>query len=111
MDCYSQKANGMILRPIGKDQQSTHQWIEGFVDDTSLFCNDNEGNKNIQKLINHLQADANLWANLLAATGGNLELQKCFYYILAWKFDDKGFGHPVPAEEISQKVWPDSGYR
>jgi hypothetical protein len=30
------------------------------------------------------------WKELLEASGGKLELTKCFYYILTWRFDNKG---------------------
>jgi hypothetical protein len=34
------------------------------------------------------------WTELLEASGGKLELTKCFYYILTWRFDNKG--NPIP---------------
>jgi hypothetical protein len=34
------------------------------------------------------------WKELLEASGGKLELTKCFYYILTWKFDP--IGTPIP---------------
>ena len=30
------------------------------------------------------------WKELLESSGGKLELTKCFYYILSWKFDEEG---------------------
>jgi hypothetical protein len=43
------------------------------------------------------------WKELLEASGGKLELPKCFYYILAWKFDLKGNPLPVMISEQKQK--------
>ena len=37
-----------------------------------------------------LQHDTQEWEKLVATTGGKLELSKCFYYILQWKFDEEG---------------------
>ena len=36
------------------------------------------------------QTTAQWWEQLLNATGGKLELQKCFYYPIIWKFDAEG---------------------
>jgi hypothetical protein len=41
------------------------------------------------------------WKELLEASGGKLELTKCFYYILAWKFDAKG--NPIPTTITEQR--------
>ena len=47
-----------------------------------------------------LQHDAQEWEQLLAATGGKLELSKCFYYILQWKFDEEGRLSCASKEEL-----------
>jgi hypothetical protein len=39
------------------------------------------------------------WKELLEASGGNLELTKCFYYILTWRFDNKGNAIPTTISE------------
>ena len=39
------------------------------------------------------------WKELLEASSGKLELSKCFYYILSWKFDEEGFAHPMSIQE------------
>jgi hypothetical protein len=41
------------------------------------------------------------WKELLEASGGKLELTKCFYYILTWKFDSKG--NPIPTTINEQR--------
>ena len=33
---------------------------------------------------------AQWWEELLHATGGKLELQKCFFYMMFWIFNDEG---------------------
>jgi hypothetical protein len=39
------------------------------------------------------------WKYLLKLAGGHLALQKCFYYILCWQFDEVDTPHPVSLEE------------
>lgn len=60
------------------------------MDDTSIFCNEGIISNTVNGITSTLQKESNLWANLLAATGGKLELQKCFYYVLSWKYNEEG---------------------
>jgi hypothetical protein len=62
--------------------QSLIYYIEGFVDDTSIFTNLDYSNKNIKELINKAQQEGQRWEGLLAASVCELELSKKFYYIL-----------------------------
>jgi hypothetical protein len=39
------------------------------------------------------------WAGLLEASGGKLELMKCFYYLLTWTWNDKGEAVPQTAQQ------------
>jgi hypothetical protein len=48
--------------------------------------------------------DAQTWEGLLSATGGELELSKCFYYVLSWKWDKHG--SPVPQSIAEQHLPP-----
>jgi hypothetical protein len=48
-----------------------------------------------------LREDGSWWAGLLEATGGKLELSKCFYYLLSWKWDKKGNPSPQTIQEQS----------
>jgi hypothetical protein len=41
-----------------------------------------------------LEHDGSIWAGLLEASGGKLEMLKCFYYILTWSWDEKGDAKP-----------------
>ena len=45
---------------------------------------------NLRWLVQQAQSNANLWALLLSATGGALELLKCSYHVLFWKFSLQG---------------------
>jgi hypothetical protein len=82
-------------------QSSIRQWIDGFVDDTSIFTNivHNEIDDTLQTLCEQFNNDMITWKVLLEASGGKLELSKCFYYILSWKFDDDGNGIPMTITE------------
>ena len=52
--------------------------------------------------IQQLQAGAQWWEELLHATGGRLELDKCLYYILQWKFDKEGKARLANLSEMQQ---------
>jgi hypothetical protein len=56
---------------------------------------------NIELLTSQLQHNMIAWKELLEASGGKLELTKCFYYILTWRFDDKG--NPIPMTITDQR--------
>jgi hypothetical protein len=43
---------------------------------------------------------AQWWEALLHATGGKLELDKCFYYIMHWEFDEDGNASLATPEEL-----------
>jgi hypothetical protein len=92
MDCLGQLGNGMTMNDV-MGKRIVRQLIDGFVDDTSLFanllrkfidCNETE------QLTTRLRHDMVAWKELLEASGGKLELPKCFYYILMWRNEAKG---------------------
>ena len=81
--------------------------IDGFVDDTTLWVNDfkrelnlyNTGSNRyastdainiLHNMIDETSQTAQWWENLLWSTGGELELSKCFFYVMHWYFDEKG---------------------
>ena len=45
---------------------------------------------------------AQWWENLLWSTGGELELSKCFFYIMHWYFDEKGQPHLALQEQLQR---------
>jgi hypothetical protein len=93
MDLLERKAKGMTMIDVNNTQE-IKRWIEGFIDDTSLFTNIDFISQCSKTLINHLQQDGCEWASLLEASGGKLELIKFFYYMLTWTWDSKG--EPTP---------------
>jgi Reverse transcriptase (RNA-dependent DNA polymerase) len=99
MMILEKEAHGMHIYDILKDKKEIVTFIEGFVDDTSIFSNNKFNNTDLISLKEHLKQDGTWWAGLLEATGGKLELQKCFYYLLTWKFNKKGNASPQPTTE------------
>ena len=78
-----------------------HRHIEGFVDDTSLCVNKWHSDDNI---VLQLATMAQEWEKLLYFSGGKLELPKCHFYHLQYRFDNLGHPHisstipPVPLQ-------------
>ena len=66
----------------------------GFVDDsngqTNYFLEAVESQDSLKRIQQSLQRNAQLWANLLGATGGALELSKCSVHVATWKFTLQG---------------------
>ena len=78
-----------------------------FVDDTSGYQNQTEDTstkENIDQLILNLKNDVTTWDRLLYATGGLLELQKCFFYLTIWKFRKDGSTRTLTPEEIGVQL-------
>jgi hypothetical protein len=100
MDFLAELRGGVVMKAVTATM--IQQWIDGFVDDTSLFSNlpQDQTNPNDIKLLHEkLQRDMILWRELLEASGGKLALEKCFYCCLSWRFDNKGRPYPVPMED------------
>ena len=77
--------------------------MDAFVDDTTLYNNNfNDPDQSVEKLVQQMQEAAQWWEELLSATGGKLELPKCFYYIIHWSFDEEGAHYLTPIEELEK---------
>jgi hypothetical protein len=78
------------------------QTMEGFVDDTDVAVNDAtfEGPYTPGRLVQVLQADAQHWEILLFFSGGELELNKGFFYVLIWKFCADGLPSLTPKHQL-----------
>ena len=93
MKCMEDKAPGMTFQdPTGT--HTSHHIMTGFVDDTTHWVNDFQaalkGNYSKQDLYDDTYVTAQWWEQLLSATGGKLELPKCFYYTITWQFTEEG---------------------
>jgi hypothetical protein len=53
-------------------------------------------------LLDKGQHDGQTWEGFLHTSGEELELNKCFYYLLSWKWD--WFGTPSPQTIEEQKI-------
>jgi hypothetical protein len=102
MDLLSKNAHGIKMYDITHSTKYIQQWIEGFVEDTSIFKNLEYGDENISLLKQKIEHDGQLWAKFLHISGGALELPKCFFYILSWKWDK--WGNPSPQTNQEQQI-------
>jgi hypothetical protein len=69
----------------------------GFVDDNNITNNGEEW-ETVTDIIVRTQQDAELWNDLLRATGGALNLDKCFAQVLAFQFGLNGAPVIAPAD-------------
>jgi hypothetical protein len=109
-DCYDEAAHSAkYCDPT--DSIHVNLGMIGFVDDcngqTNAFSSDGSS-ATMQALVRDTQHNAQLWTNLLHASGGALELGKCSCHILQWQFSVQGA--PVlipsfPADTTQVKVW------
>ena len=94
--------------------------IDGFVDDTTLWtnfflrdlnqCQDDRRYSATDsvamphELITETTEAAQWWENMLWTTGGELELSKCFYYVMHWYFDQTGRPHLASKQMLKRLV-------
>jgi hypothetical protein len=64
---------------------------EAFVDDTSLWLTGTNPFTPTSTLVSTMQEMAKVWEHLLFASNGALALQKCFYYLVSWKWTFHSF--------------------
>lgn len=90
-DCHNQKSYGAnYSTPDGTLQFKTG--MTGFVDDTKGQTNNllSKHPMLLHQLIFRMQDDAQLWGDLLHVSGGTLEIPKCNYYVMQWRFQPSG---------------------
>jgi hypothetical protein len=90
--CYKMQAYPATYQ--NPDRTNQNKWyIIGFVDDTNGQVNqfiEDERSDTLATMHHRAQENATTWAQLLGVTGGALELQKCSYHVMSWKFTDQG---------------------
>jgi hypothetical protein len=64
----------MTIYDIFPNKTPLKEFIEAFVDDVSLFTNDEFEELNITKILEYLKQDGDLWTGLLQASGGTVEM-------------------------------------
>jgi len=96
MSCVQDNVSGLQLCDPTQ-QQTIHQTMIGFVDDTTHWVNnfihDLEHQPILEPLMEQMISIATLWERLLHTSGGKLELSKCFYYMMIWIFNHEGEAH------------------
>jgi hypothetical protein len=70
----------------------------GFVDNNNIINNGKEW-ETVKDIIIRTQHDAQLWNDLLRASGGALNLDKCFAQVLAFQFGLNGAPVIAPADK------------
>jgi hypothetical protein len=78
---------------------------DGFVDDTTGYHGQLQkwlrNRPGIGTVFQGIQHDAQIWERLLWTTGGLLELEKCRFYIVYWKFNADGRGSMMSQAEMN----------
>jgi hypothetical protein len=90
-DCHNQRSYGASY--CTPDRTLHFQaGMTGFVDDTKGQTNDMTESTPLplRQLIDRMQSDAQLWGDLLHVSGGALEIPKCNYYVMQWRFQPSG---------------------
>jgi hypothetical protein len=83
---------------------SYSQTCVAFVDDTNGMHTPANLDARPEVIAQGLQKDAQAWERLLWSAGGALELSKCGYYILCWKFDELGNPTMMDKAELGVKL-------
>ena len=103
MHCMEEYTNGAAIASPVEWEHNLRFWITGFVDDITHWCI-NRHRQNETELCEDLQHAAQWWEQLLHASGGKLELSKCFFYIIQWEFNQEGVPSLVPVSQFKTKV-------
>ena len=91
-DAFESKAHGAQF--IDYNQTSRLIYMIGFVDDCTQRVNlfESQSQPSSEKLISLMEQDAQLWNDLLWASGGALEQSKCSYHLIESEWTANG--HP-----------------
>ncbi len=102
-DCYEEHASLAEYSDMTKSN-TVKLGLIGFVDDCNGQTNwlDDEPYKSIPKLLlSKASKNAQLWADLLYASGGALELSKCSGHLVQWIFTTQGA--PVLSPKLAER--------
>jgi exonuclease III len=111
-DCYDLQAHPALY--CNPDWTNPCQVsMVGFVDDSNGQVNsfyEDDTTANLQSTVHKAKTNATIWSHLLQATGGALELSKCSYHVLYWKFSSQGapvlcnIQSEIPALEVPDPI-------
>jgi hypothetical protein len=94
-------------RPIDGFFDDTTTWGAKFLLELITFTRDGYDDNTAMAILNDIVTEttqlAQHWEELLWSTGGQLELKKCFYYIVSWWFDEKGGAHMHTLKELKDR--------
>ncbi len=78
-----------VQSPTGKYKAKRN--MDAFVDDSTTWVGSFDNPLcSPRQLGKKLQQSAQTWEQLLSASGGKLQLSKCFFYMMCWKWDTEG---------------------
>jgi hypothetical protein len=110
IDCYDTQAQPATYQsPSGSVKVTLGN--AGFVNDCSSQTNrfnDDGSTATVSKLLLQAQENAQLWTNLLSASGGALEISKCSCHVIHYKFTVQGSPILVPEfppDQVQLRVW------
>lgn len=97
-DCYETMATGALYEAPDRSGTTQIQMI-GYVDDSNGQTNTFTRNQQptAKFLLRQASKDAQIWHDILWASGGALELSKCSYQLLSWTFSSAGTPMPIKA--------------
>ncbi len=95
-------------RPLDGFVDDVACWINRFAEQIQRFMTQQyEPELSLQILIDIIHDATRLsqkWERLLWCTGGALNLEKCFYYVLHWTFDDIGNPRLMTKEQLRDMI-------
>ena len=76
--------------------------IVGYIDDTNINLTYQHVASSPVQMTSELENAASIWSQLLHATGGELSLPKCYFYITNWKWKNGiATASPICAKEVA----------
>ena len=100
-----------ITSPTGK---TTRRLGDAYVDDTALMVASNHQERDIRiqeiEATTHMQHIAQDFERKLFTTGGALALQKCFWYLISWKWAEDGSARMKTIQEFPSEIYLTKGY-
>ncbi|KAI2491614.1 hypothetical protein MHU86_22931 [Fragilaria crotonensis] len=94
MACYDRIIPSVAMLAVYRDPSGEEEvtlGITGFVDDCGSQITD-QGSPSASPgdILQGVQYNAQLWTNLLSASGGALEISKCSCHVVQWQFSQNG---------------------
>ena len=89
LNAHKKKGHGAYFRcPISR--KTGHLAAILFVDDNDLLHIDMDTDQTVEDAHYDLQSSVSSWGKLLIASGGSLKPEKCFFYLISFKWNKEG---------------------